>query len=119
MGRSLLSEIDIEAIWQFVGTTAQATILVCLMIHMWLSRKAKRFTLPAAVIYICLLSTGLLAVYAAYRRDFVFVSGQIVNIVIGLRILAARYQAARSGAGDFPVVAPDRAEPDSEIGIRR
>ena len=115
----MLSEANIEWVWTIVGTTAQLAILACLLVHIRLSKKSKRFALPATIIYICLLATGLLALYAAYRRDFVFVLGQIVNLVIGLRILAVRYQSPRHGGGDFPVVAPDRADADSDVGIRR
>lgn len=114
----LLGELSIQTVWLVIGITAQATILTCLILHLWLSKKAKRFALPSSIVYTCLLATGVLAVYAAFRRDFVFVTGQIVNLVIGLRILAARYEESRPGAGDFPVVAPDRADADSEIGMR-
>lgn len=114
----LLGELSIQTVWLCVGTAAQGTILVCLILHLWMSKKAKRFTLPLSLVYVCLLATGVIAVYAAFKRDFVFVAGQLVNLVVGLRILEARYESANTGASDFPEVAPDRAEADSELRPR-
>lgn len=110
--------MNIHTIWLIVGTAAQVTILVCLILHLWMSKKAKRFILPTSLVYVCLAATGVIAVYAAFQRDFVFVAGQLVNLAIGLRILEARYEATNRGTSDFPEVAPDRAEADSEFRAR-
>lgn len=115
----MLGELTVETVWLAIGTAAQVTILTCLVVHLRMSKKAKRFKLPTSLIYICLLATGVLAVYAAFRRDFVFLSGQLVNLVIGLRILAARQETPQGGKVDFPIVAPDRADADSEFDARR
>lgn len=108
----MLGELEIQAIWLIIGTIAQVTILTCLVIHLWMSRRQKRMVLPSSLIYVCLLASGVLAVYAASRHDFIFVSSQIVNVVIGLRILGSRYEGAEPRPREFPDVAPDRADAD-------
>lgn|GEM_PF-3168585 len=119
MGRSLFSELSLETVWLVIGVMAQVTILVCLVMHLQMSKRQKRFTLPTSLVYVCLLATGVIAVYAAFRRDFVFVTGQLVNLVIGLRILEVKYEATHTAGSDFPEVAPDRAEADSSPTPKR
>lgn len=109
-----LGEISIEQVWLVFGAAAQALILACLIAHWVASRRAGGFALPRACIYICIFAFALLAVYAAANREPVFLAGQILNLVITLRVLAIRSTQAKDGREDFPVVAPDRADADAD-----
>lgn len=105
---------DIDPNWLIFGMCAQVLIALGFIGHLIASRWWRGISLPPAIGYACLIATVMLLVYAAHRRDPVFVIGQFVNILICLRLLTvtrrSRAQAARDEDGSFPVVAPDSAE---------
>jgi lipid-A-disaccharide synthase-like uncharacterized protein len=108
----MFGEVNINHIWLGIGIAAQALIFACIIVHFIASRRADGFSLPRPCIYICIFAIAVLAVYAAAKHDPVFLVGQILNLLIALRVLAIR-PAPGDRAGEFPVVAPDRADADA------
>lgn len=105
----ILSAVSIEHVWLGVGIAAQVLILACLVVHLVASRRAGGSSLPRICIYLCIFAIAVLAVYAAAKHEPVFLFGQILNLIIALRVLAIRPVTDHHG-DDFPVVAPDRAD---------
>ncbi|MCG8407021.1 MAG: lipid-A-disaccharide synthase N-terminal domain-containing protein [Phycisphaerales bacterium] len=104
--------IDIE--WVFFGLVAQLIILVCLIVHWYASRKHGRVFIPVSAVYMGLIASAMLLVYASVRHDIVYVVGQLLTIMIGLRLLEclrrAETKQTQDGNTSFPKVEPDTAE---------
>ena len=100
--------------WLLIGLAAQFTILCSLVLHAYASRKRRKIVVSTRRIYACLIATAVLLMYASVRHDLVFVVGQILSLMIGLRILEwVRRAEGRKAEPDrtrFPVVEPDSAE---------
>lgn len=100
--------------WFFFGLAAQLIIGVCIFIHWYASRKRRRIVIPIPIIYAGLIAAVMLLVYASIRHDFVFVVGQFLVILIGLRILEqirrTHAEPNETWSTDFPNVEPDTAE---------
>jgi lipid-A-disaccharide synthase-like uncharacterized protein len=108
--------------WVALGLLAQLVIVGCLVVQWYASRKRSRIILPVALVYVWLIAVVMLLVYASIRHDVVFVAGQLLNVMIALRLieLLRRLNIKPSEPEEvlFPVVEPDSAErmlpPDSE-----
>ena len=102
--------------WVIVGLIAQFVIFGCIVAQWYISRRRKRITLPIGLIYVGLGAFTVLLVYASIRHDIVFVVGQMLNIVVALRLieLLSRKTGRPINDGDeepdFPTVEPDTAE---------
>lgn len=100
--------------WLFFGLAAQAIFLLCLLGQWIATRRGRRLVLPSAVIYLGLVATVMLLIYASVRRDLVFTVGQLVNMMIGFRLLeiVERFNRISLEHDDapFPDVRPDSAE---------
>lgn len=121
---NVLTEGRIGLGWIVFGLVAQLVIVGCLMAQWHVSRRRRRFVLPTALVYVWLVAVVMLLVYASIRHDAVFVAGQLLNVVIALRLIELlRRSIARPTepeASLFPTVEPDTAErmlpPDSDRG---
>ncbi|MFQ5428933.1 MAG: lipid-A-disaccharide synthase N-terminal domain-containing protein [Phycisphaerae bacterium] len=102
--------------WVFFGLLAQMMIAGCLVAHWRASRRYGRIAIPLPTLYVALLATVMLLVYASIRHDLVFVIGQLLGVVIVLRILdllrALETQRQEPDRSRFPQVKPDTAEID-------
>ncbi len=110
----MLTENTIRSIWLGVGIAGQALIAVCLVVHLVASRRARAFVLPRGCLIVGTFAIAVLAVYAAARHDAVFLVGQILFLIMALRVLAVQSARERPRSGGFPVVAPDRADADHD-----
>lgn len=111
----LATEGRIGLRWVVFGLAAQGVIVGCLVAQWRASRKRGRTVLPVPIVYVGLIATVMLLVYASIRHDVVFVAGQLLNVMIALRLIEL---LRRRGNGPtepaeeetFPVVEPDTAE---------
>ncbi len=118
----VLTEGRIGLGWVAFGLLAQLVIVGCLLAQWHVSRKRRRNVVPAALAYVWLIAVVMLLVYASIRHDVVFVAGQLLNVVIALRLIEllrrSNVQPSEPDEDLFPVVEPDTAErmlpPDSE-----
>jgi lipid-A-disaccharide synthase-like uncharacterized protein len=113
--------------WVILGFSAQAVFASRFIVQWLASERRGRSVVPVAFWYLSLIGTMLLAVYAIYRRDPVFILGQTLNSFIYIRNLMLIYRPKAalptmeravppvSAPNPLPVVAPDRADPGSRI----
>ena len=104
----------ISAGWIVFGMTAQFIMMGCLAAQWYVSRRHGRTVIRSGVIYVGLVATVMLLVYASIRHDLIFVVGQLLNVVIGLRLLdLIRRNGVKRTETDvehFPRVEPESAE---------
>jgi lipid-A-disaccharide synthase-like uncharacterized protein len=104
----------IEAAWLFLGLAAQLIFLLCLIGQWFATRKRGRMFLPASMIYLGLLATLILLIYASVRHDIVFVVGQLMNMLIGFRLLemagSVNDVSRHRDETPFPEIRPDSAQ---------
>lgn len=113
--RATLTEgSNIELGWLLLGIAAQVIFLICLFGQWYVTRKRGRMVLPVGMIYLGLLATILLLIYASVRHDIVFVIGQLVNMLIGFRLLevvgSVNEVVQHRDETPFPDIRPDSAE---------
>lgn len=100
--------------WVLLGLAAQGLFVVGLIGQFLATRKGGRILLPRWVIYLGLVSTLVLLIYASVRHDIVFVVGQLVNMVIGFRLLeivgTVNEPVIHRDETPFPDVRPDTAQ---------
>ena len=97
-----------------IGLLAQTILFGCLVAQRIASKRRGKSFLPASIVYVALIAMVMLLVYASVRHDLVFVIGQLINVIIALRLL----EWVRKGDGkervsesnNFPVVEPDSAD---------
>ncbi len=109
-----VTEGEIGVGWLLIGLLAQMILFGCLVAQRIASKRRGKSILPASIIYVALIAMVMLLVYASVRHDLVFVIGQLINVIIALRLL----EWVRKGDGkervsesnNFPVVEPDSAD---------
>ena len=82
-----------EHVWLAVGFLGQAMFSMRFIIQWVQSERKKQSTIPLAFWYFSLLGGMTLLSYALYRRDPVFILGQLFGIFIYLRNLYFIYKA--------------------------
>lgn len=105
------SRVDIG--WVIFGLAAQGLFLAGLAGHWFATRKKGRIFLPPSVVSVGLVASVMLMIYASVRHDIVFVVGQILNMMIGFRLLELVSKINASAPLDetkFPEVRPDAAD---------
>ncbi|MFC3907847.1 lipid-A-disaccharide synthase N-terminal domain-containing protein [Legionella dresdenensis] len=93
-----------EYIWLAIGLLGQAIFSARFLVQWVISEKEKRSVIPVVFWYLSLLGGITLAMYAIYKRDPVFIIGQVSGIFIYSRNLylinrerAAHMKIARQG----------------------
>jgi lipid-A-disaccharide synthase-like uncharacterized protein len=76
-----------RALWLGVGFLGQTTFSLRFLVQWWRSERAGRSVVPLAFWYLSLVGGVLLLFYAVYRRDPVFILGQITGVFVYLRNL--------------------------------
>lgn len=111
---SVTSGSRVELAWVIAGLGAQGLFLLCLVGQWIATRRRGRLVLPAPLILLGIFGTLILLIYASIRHDFVFVVGQLVNLLIGFRMLeivaVLNDAPQRHDETPFPEVKPDTAE---------
>jgi lipid-A-disaccharide synthase-like uncharacterized protein len=76
-----------RALWLAIGLLGQALFSMRFLVQWWRSERAGRSVVPIAFWYLSLGGGCLLLTYAFYRRDPVFVLGQLVGLIVYARNL--------------------------------
>lgn len=83
--------------WMLVGFGGQVLFMGRFVIQWLVSERSGRSVIPVSFWYFSILGALVLLVYAAHRRDPVFVAGQVLGVLIYLRNLRL-IRLERSGA---------------------
>lgn len=76
-----------EALWMVVGFGGQALFTARIVVQWWASEKAKKSVVPASFWWLSVWGTVMLALYAFFRRDPIFLIGPILNLFLYIRNL--------------------------------
>lgn len=76
-----------RAVWLGIGFLGQSTFSLRFLVQWWRSERAGRSVVPVAFWYLSLGGGLLLLLYAVYRRDPVFILGQLTGVFVYLRNL--------------------------------
>ena len=76
-----------RAVWLGIGFLGQSTFSLRFLVQWWKSERAGRSVVPTAFWYLSLGGGVLLLGYAIYRRDPVFILGQLTGVFVYLRNL--------------------------------
>ena len=83
-----------EYLWLGIGFLGQASFFSRFLVQWLASERADRSVFPMAFWYLSLSGGLLLLVYALYRRDPVFIVGQLPGVFIYLRNIHLRRREA-------------------------
>jgi len=89
--------MDDDLLWLVVGFGGQVLFMGRFVIQWLVSERSGRSVIPVSFWYFSILGALVLLVYAAHRRDPVFVAGQLLGVLIYLRNLRLIW-LERSGA---------------------
>ena len=73
-----------RAVWLGIGFLGQMTFSLRFLVQWWRSERAGRSVVPLAFWYLSLVGGVLLLFYAIYRRDPVFILGQLTGVFVEL-----------------------------------
>jgi lipid-A-disaccharide synthase-like uncharacterized protein len=76
-----------KVLWLAVGFLGQALFSMRFLVQWWRSERAGNSVVPVAFWYLSLGGGLLLLSYAIYRRDPIFIGGQLSGVVVYLRNL--------------------------------
>jgi lipid-A-disaccharide synthase-like uncharacterized protein len=76
-----------KVLWLAVGFFGQALFSMRFLVQWWRSERAGNSVVPVAFWYLSLGGGLLLLTYAIYRRDPIFILGQLSGVVVYLRNL--------------------------------
>jgi lipid-A-disaccharide synthase-like uncharacterized protein len=76
-----------KVLWLAVGFLGQALFSMRFLVQWWRSERAGNSVVPVAFWYLSLGGGLLLLTYAIYRRDPIFIVGQLSGVVVYLRNL--------------------------------
>jgi lipid-A-disaccharide synthase-like uncharacterized protein len=89
-----------ESWWLLVGFGGQALFMGRFVVQWLASERLRRSVIPVSFWYLSIVGALVLLVYAAHRRDPVFVAGQGLGVAIYLRNLALiRTEKAQEAGG--------------------
>jgi lipid-A-disaccharide synthase-like uncharacterized protein len=90
--------ISAETIWLIIGFAGQMAFAMRFLVQWLSSERAGRSVVPVAFWYLSIAGGATLLAYAIYRRDPVFILGQVTGVFIYARnlqlIRKAHIQAA-------------------------
>lgn len=85
-----------ETIWIAIGLSGQVLFSARFILQWLASEKAKRSTIPIMFWYCSILGGGILLAYSLYRKDLVFILGNMFGIFIYARNLWLIYAEKRT-----------------------
>lgn len=74
--------ITMEAFWLVIGFVGQAMFSARFLVQWIASERARRSIIPNAFWFFSVAGGAVLLVYAIYRRDPVFITGQAAGLLI-------------------------------------
>ncbi|MCE9522170.1 MAG: lipid-A-disaccharide synthase N-terminal domain-containing protein [Alphaproteobacteria bacterium] len=87
-----------ELVWVLIGFGGQALFTSRFIVQWWASEKAGRSVVPVAFWYFSVGGGLILLIYAIYKKDPVFISGQALGLIVYARNLYLIF-VERSNAG--------------------
>jgi len=99
-----------ENIWILIGFGGQALFMSRFVVQWWASERAGRSVVPLAFWYFSVGGGVILLLYAIYKRDPVFISGQALGLIVYARNLYLIF-AERAAAGQET---PSATKPPSD-----
>jgi lipid-A-disaccharide synthase-like uncharacterized protein len=76
-----------EVVWLVIGFTAQTLFFSRFLVQWIVSERQKKSVIPTAFWYLSLGGGALLLCYAIYRKDPVFIVGQLTGVFVYSRNL--------------------------------
>jgi lipid-A-disaccharide synthase-like uncharacterized protein len=84
--------------WLIFGFSGQVLFSLRFVVQWWRSERAGRSVIPLAFWYLSLAGGAVLLTYAIYRRDPVFILGQLTGVAVYTRNLVLLRREARAAA---------------------
>ena len=81
-----------ETVWLIVGFGGQGLFFARWIVQWFRSEQEKESTIPISFWYLSLVGGLITLIYAIYRKDPVFITGQAVGAVVYLRNLMLIYR---------------------------
>jgi lipid-A-disaccharide synthase-like uncharacterized protein len=89
-----------ELLWLLVGLGGQVLFMLRFVIQWLHSERQRKSVIPESFWYLSIAGALVLLAYSVYRRDAVFILGQVLGVGIYLRNLALiRSERTRSARG--------------------
>lgn len=85
-------------LWIIIGFAGQVFFFSRFLVQWIASEKAKRSVIPNAFWYLSVLGGSILLIYAIHRRDPVFISGQLVGLLVYFRNLYFLHRGKKAGS---------------------
>jgi lipid-A-disaccharide synthase-like uncharacterized protein len=76
-----------ETIWVGIGATGQVCFGLRMLVQWWVSEQRGESVVPRAFWYFSLAGALMVLSYAVYRRDPIFIAGQLLPLAIYVRNL--------------------------------
>lgn len=76
-----------ETLWLIIGFTGQSCFFIRFLVQWVHSERQKRSVVPVAFWYLSLAGAAIVMTYAIYRRDPVFIVGQLTGSFVYVRNL--------------------------------
>lgn len=80
--------VNAELCWLLLGFAGQALFMMRFVLQWLYSERAGKSVIPVSFWYYSVAGAIVLLVYSVYRRDPVFIAGQVIGVAIYLRNLA-------------------------------
>jgi lipid-A-disaccharide synthase-like uncharacterized protein len=80
--------VGTETWWLLLGFAGQGLFMMRFVLQWLYSERARKSMIPVSFWYFSIAGALVLLVYSAYRRDPVFIAGQVIGVAIYLRNLA-------------------------------
>ena len=74
--------LDANTVWLIIGFTGQAMFGARFLVQWLASEKQRRSVIPMAFWYLSIGGGAILLMYALYKRDPVFIAGQLTGVLI-------------------------------------
>ncbi len=84
--------IATETIWLIIGFTGQGLFFARWLVQWFRSERERESTIPLSFWYLSLIGGLITLVYAIYRKDPVFITGQSIGNLVYLRNLMLIYR---------------------------
>lgn len=83
--------------WVIFGFSAQFVFFARFIVQWIASERAGRITIPMAFWYLSIIGALMILIYAIYRQDIVFITGQALALAIYVRNIFLRQREELAG----------------------
>lgn len=104
--------ISAETLWVMIGFGGQALFFGRWVVQWFRSERERESTIPLSFWYLSLIGGLITLVYAIYRKDPVFITGQAVGTLVYVRNLMLIHRTGSSA--EVPKTAPTSSRSSSQ-----